>query len=242
MLDVEKLCAGYGEVPVLDGVDLSVGPGETVVVIGPNGHGKSTGVRVVSGLLAATSGRVRFDGHDITGLRAEAIVRRGVRHIPQGDLLFGDMSVLENLLMGGFLSTSARDRDERLARVFEFFPKLGERKDQRARTLSGGERRMLAIGRGLTAEARLLIIDEPSLGLAPVIVDEVYARIAEIARSGVAILLVEETFGHVQDIADRVCLMETGRVIRQGSAADLMADPAVMHTYLGIDLGPEGVR
>ncbi|AXI81710.1 ABC transporter ATP-binding protein [Peterkaempfera bronchialis] len=242
MLRVEKLCAGYGEVPVLDGVDLSVDRGETVVVVGPNGHGKTTLVRAVSGLVVPTSGRITFEGADITGRRAEVIARLGIRHIPQGDLLFPDMSVLENLLMGGFLCPSRQDRDQRLARVFEIFPKLYQRREQRSRTLSGGERRMLAIGRGLMAEARLLIIDEPSLGLAPVIVDEVYARIGRIAESGIAILLVEENFGHIKDLADRVCLVETGRIIREGSTAELMSDQALVRTYLGVETGQEDVR
>lgn len=237
MLRVEGLCAGYGDVPVLDGVDLEVAAGETVVLVGPNGHGKTTVVRSVSGLIRPTAGRVLLDGTDITGRRPEQIAALGVRHVPQGDLVFPDMTVRENLLMGGFLCRSRKEREQRLGSVLETFPALAERQPQRCRTLSGGERRMLAIGRGLMADGRLLVLDEPSLGLAPVIVADLYARIAEIAESGVTLLLVEENFEHVQDIADRVYLIETGTVVRHGDVGELMRDPTVRATFLG---GTEG--
>ncbi|HXF35558.1 MAG TPA: ABC transporter ATP-binding protein [Actinomycetota bacterium] len=233
MLEVRGLRAGYGDTPVLHGIDLDVADGELVVVIGPNGHGKTTLLRTVSGLVRPTAGTVALDGRRIDGWAPEAIARAGMVHVPQGDLPFGDMTVEENLLMGAFLPSAWRDRAERLARVFELFPLLAERRSQRARTLSGGERRMLALGRGLMSEARMLMIDEPSLGLAPVVVSEVYRRIDRIVATGMTLLLVEENFSHVRDLEARVLLLESGRIVRQGRVAELLADPAVMTTYLG---------
>ncbi len=234
MLEVRGLRAGYGGSVVIDGIDLDVAAGEFVVVIGPNGHGKTTLLRAISGLLPARSGTVAFKGEDITGQRTEAIVGRGLVQIPQGDLLFPDMSVQENLLLGAFTLGRGGGRADRLAEVYEIFPRLAERNGQRARTLSGGERRMLALGRGLMARAELLMIDEPSLGLAPVLVDEVYERISRIAASGVTVLLVEENFAHVREVADRVVLIENGSVVLVGSVDEVLENPAVTATYLGV--------
>lgn len=234
MLEVRGLRAGYGGSVVIDGIDLDVAAGEFVVVIGPNGHGKTTLLRAISGLLPARSGAVAFKGEDITGQRTEAIVGRGLVQIPQGDLLFPDMSVQENLLLGAFTLGRGGGRADRLAEVYEIFPRLAERNGQRARTLSGGERRMLALGRGLMARAELLMIDEPSLGLAPVLVDEVYERISRIAASGVTVLLVEENFAHVREVADRVVLIENGSVVLAGSVDEVLENPAVTATYLGV--------
>jgi branched-chain amino acid transport system ATP-binding protein len=234
MLQVNELRCGYGPTSVIDGMDLEVPEGGFVVVIGPNGHGKTTLLRAISGLLPARSGTIRFRGDDITGQRPESIVKRGLVHIPQGDLLFTDMTVEENLLLGGFSHPERRTRSSRLAEVFDLFPRLAERKSQRARTLSGGERRMLALGRGLMSHAEMLMIDEPSLGLAPVLVDEVYNRIATIARGGRTILLVEENFAHVKELADTVVLMENGTVVKRGSVEEVLNDRAVVETYLGI--------
>lgn len=233
MLEVRGLRAAYGETPVLYGVDLDVAGGELVVVIGPNGHGKTTLLRAVSGLLPPTAGTVTFAGERIDGRPPEAIARAGLVHVPQGDLPFGDMTVEENLLMGAFLPAAWRERRERLERVYDLFPLLAERRTQRARTLSGGERRMLALGRGLMGDARMLMIDEPSLGLAPVVVNEVYRRIARIVETGITMLLVEENFSHVQGFDARVLLLESGRIVREGRVAELLADEAVMATYLG---------
>ncbi len=234
MLQVNDLRCGYGPTSVIDGMDLEVPEGGFVVVIGPNGHGKTTLLRAISGLLPARGGTIRFRGEDITGQSPEKIVKRGLVHIPQGDLLFTDMTVEENLVLGGFSHPERRTRNSRLAEVFELFPRLAERKSQRARTLSGGERRMLALGRGLMSHAELLMIDEPSLGLAPVLVDEVYNRIATIARGGRTILLVEENFAHVKELADTVVLMENGTVVKRGSVEEVLNDRAVVETYLGI--------
>jgi branched-chain amino acid transport system ATP-binding protein len=233
MLEVRNLHAAYGQTRVLDGVDLSVGDGEFAIVIGPNGHGKTTLLRTISGLMAPTAGEISFAGKRIDGAHPEAIANRGLVHIPQGDLPFGDMTVEENLLLGAFPSDAWAGRASRLEGVYEIFPALTERRSQRARTLSGGERRMLALGRGLMREARMLMIDEPSLGLAPVIVSEVYRHIEQIASSGVTLLLVEENFSHAQEFDARVLLLESGRIVREGSVSELLADEIVMETYLG---------
>ena len=234
MLEVRGLRCGYGQSIVLDGFDLDVPDGSFVVVIGPNGHGKSTLLRAISGLLPLRGGTVAFKGEQINGMRTESIVRRGLVHIPQGDLLFTDMSVEENLLLGSFTHPDRSARGERLDEVYGLFPRLSERKSQRARTLSGGERRMLALGRGLMTRADLLMIDEPSLGLAPVLVDEVYARIATIARGGQTVLLVEENFAHIRDLADVIVLVENGSVVKRGTVDEVLNDEAVVQTYLGV--------
>lgn len=236
MLTVTGLQAGYGQTRVLTGIDLHVETGEFVVVIGPNGHGKTTMLRAISGLIPVRAGTVEFKGERLDRLRAESIVAHGITHIPQGDLLFSDMTVEENLLMGAFRSFSTRT--DRLAMVYEIFPRLAERRAQRARTLSGGERRMVALGRGLMSQADLLMIDEPSLGLAPVLVEEVYERIAEISRTGVTVLLVEENIAYVRDVADRMYLVESGAVVLEGTPAQVLGNESVVATYLGV--GQEG--
>ncbi|MDH6197382.1 branched-chain amino acid transport system ATP-binding protein [Mycobacterium frederiksbergense] len=236
LLEITGLHAGYDATPVVHGVDLQVREGQFAVLIGPNGHGKSTILRAASGLIAPTKGTITLAGQDITRLRPETIAARGLVHIPQGDLLFGDMTVLENLTLGAFLRKGGRaERAQLLERVYDIFPRLAERSGQRARTLSGGERRMVAIGRGLMADARILMIDEPSLGLAPVLVDEVYRKIAEIHGSGLTILLVEENFSRVRDLADRLTLIENGAVRATGTVTQVLSDPAVAATYLGVD-------
>ena len=234
MLEVQGLGTGYGPSQVLFDCSLDVPEGKVVVVIGPNGHGKSTLLRAISGLLPAWTGTVRLQGIDVTGVPAQGLVRHGLVHIPQGDLLFPDMTVEENLLLGAYPAGAWRARQARRHDVFALFPRLEERRGQRARTLSGGERRMLALGRGLMADARLLMIDEPSLGLAPVLVDEVYAKLREIRQRGLTLLLVEENFSHVTGLADHVYLLESGRIVREGPVEALLADPAVMSTYLGV--------
>lgn len=234
LLAVSGLSAGYGSATVVHDVDLAVGDGETVVLIGPNGHGKTTVLRAVTGLVAPRAGEVVFAGARIDGMSAEAITERGVIHVPQGDHLFASLTVEENLVMGAFPRAAWRERSAALKRIFELFPVLEERRAQRTRTLSGGERRQVAIGRGLMRRPRLLIVDEPSLGLAPVIVQTVYEAIGRIAREGAtALLLVEENFRHVEHLADRVCLLEMGRIVRAGSPGELADDPAVADAYLG---------
>jgi branched-chain amino acid transport system ATP-binding protein len=234
VLSVRGLSAGYGESDVIHDVDLEVRAGETVVVVGPNGHGKTTLLRAVSGLIDASAGEIALEGDPLDGVRAEARSERGLIHIPQGDHLFADLTIEENLLMGAFPSAAWKGRHQELDRVFDLFPVLRERRSQRCRTLSGGERRMVAVGRGLMRSPRLLMLDEPSLGLAPVIVETVYATIARIAEQDISILLVEENFTHIEDLADRVCVMEMGRIVRSGSAAEIAADATIAHSYLGV--------
>ena len=232
MLEVSGLTAGYGAATVLHDVSISVEEGKFVVVTGPNGHGKTTLLRVLSGLLPAERGEIAFQGERINGRSAASIVARGLVHIPQGDLLFVDLTVEQNLYMGAYLREAWRGRRERIRRVYELFPRLEERRTQQARTLSGGERRMLGIGRGLMSNARMLMVDEPALGLAPVLVQEVYATLDRIARSEATVLLVEETLANAKDIADYVYLMDTGRIVHQGTMAEFGED--VLHsTYLG---------
>ena len=234
MLRIDQVVAGYGATTVVQGMSLHVESGSCAVLVGPNGHGKTTLLRAISGLLKVRSGSITFDGEDITRTRAEKIVERGLIHIPQGDLVFPDMTVGENLILGAFTRSASKRAKQRLEEIYEIFPRLKERENQRSRTLSGGERRMLALGRGLMGDAKLLMIDEPSLGLAPVIVDEVYRQIRRITESGLTVLLVEENFRRAQELADRIHLIENGVVVRSGGADDVLDEDAVRETYLGV--------
>jgi len=233
MLSVAGVSAGYGKVRVLSDVGLEVEQGRLVVVTGPNGHGKTTLLRVLSGLVPAWNGTATLDGATLLGVTPATVVAQGLVHIPQGDLLFQDLSVEQNLLMGAFLKDAWSRRHESLERVFTLFPKLKERRGQQARTLSGGERRMCAIGRGLMGRAKLLMVDEPALGLAPVVVQEVYATLRQIARDEATVLLVEEKFENIEGIADYVYLMENGCIVLEGTVADLMSDERLRSVYLG---------
>jgi branched-chain amino acid transport system ATP-binding protein len=233
MLKVTDLHAGYSGSEVLHSVSLRVEESEAVVILGPNGHGKTTLLRAISGLIRPTAGTVELDGKDISSLPAEQIVAAGVIHIPQGDLIFPEMTVMENLLMGAYRSAAWQERNQKLERVFQLFPTLRERKGQLGRSLSGGERRMLALGRGLMGRARILMIDEPSLGLAPLIIENLYATIKEINRSGLAVLLVDENADHIAGLARRVYLLESGVLVREGSADDMLRDEALLAAYLG---------
>ena len=233
MLEVRDLHAGYGGSEVLHGVSLRLGDGECVVVLGPNGHGKTTFLRAVSGLVSLAAGSVELDGELISDRRPDEIAAAGVVHIPQGDMLFPEMTVYENLIMGAYVKRAWRERQRKLVRVYELFPWLSERRDQLARSLSGGERRMLAIARGLMADARVLLIDEPSLGLAPVITEQIYASIRGIKESGLPILLADENANDHQGHADRVYLLETGVFVREAPADRLLADEALLAAYLG---------
>jgi len=233
VLSVSNLSAGYGGSTVLHSISLRVDDGETVVVLGPNGHGKTTLLRAISGLIRPTAGTIEFDGVDTTYLATDAIVGAGIVHIPQGDLPFPEMTVLENLLVGAYRSEAWSERKERLERVFQLFPRLAERQKQLARSVSGGERRMLALGRGLMSKARLLLIDEPSLGLAPLVIEQVYATIHEIKSSGLSIMLMDENADHIGGLADRMYLLEAGVLVREGPTAELLRDEALLAAYLG---------
>lgn len=232
-LVIDGLVTGYDARNVLTGVSLSLSPGELVTVVGPNGHGKSTLLRAISGLLAVRKGSISLNGRIISGLPAHRVAASGVIHVPQGDLLFSGMSVLENLLMGAYLDSDKAAVAHRLDEVFTLLPKLSERRAQFAASLSGGERRMVGIGRGLMMKGAVMLIDEPSLGLAPIIIEQIYEVIARLKQSGRTILLVEENPARVADIADRIHLLDNGAFVWSGEPHVLLERDELMATYLG---------
>ncbi|WP_288586957.1 ABC transporter ATP-binding protein [uncultured Methylobacterium sp.] len=233
MLEVSGLRAGYGATEVLRGLDLCVQPGEIVAVLGANGVGKTTLNKVLSGVVSARTGTIRFDGQAITNASASAIVEAGLIHVPEGRKIFPNLSVRENLVLGSYRRGRAR-RAENVERVFSTFPRLRERAAQAAGTLSGGEQQMLAIGRGLMAEPRLLILDEPSLGLSPLLVEEMFTLVRTLNQEGLPIMLVEQNVVQSLDLATRAYILENGTVALEGEAAALAADPALRRTYLGL--------
>jgi len=233
LLQVEKLSAGYGMTPVLFEVDLELSPGELVALIGANGAGKSTLLGALSGLVKISRGNVRFADRPVTGLRPEAIVANGLLHVPQGRRLFGSMTVERNLLLGAYRRHDRQVRQD-LQRILGYFPALGDKLDREAATLSGGEQQMVAIGRGLMGRPKLLMIDEPSLGLAPNVVDRVMEVVKTINQDGTAVLLVEQDVVLALEIADRGYVLENGRIVMSGPASDLRRDPAIRKAYLGV--------
>lgn len=232
-LEIETVSSGYQGRTVLHAVDLAVGEGELTAIIGPNGHGKSTLLKTISGLVPPSAGTIRRRGARIDGLRPDEIVERGIIHVPQGDLLFSAMTVHENLLMGAYRKAASGDLERRLDFVFSLLPRLKERRHQIAGTLSGGERRMCGIGRGLMAGGDILMLDEPSLGLAPIVIDQIYEVIFGLRRQGLTILLVEENAQRIAEDADRIHLLDNGRFAWSGIGAELMARPEIIETYLG---------
>lgn len=233
LLAVQGLRAGYGETEVLRGIELDVGAGEIVAVLGSNGVGKSTLNRAVSGVVRARAGTIRFDGRQIERDTPAAIVARGLIHVPEGRRVFPNLTVRENLDLGSY-RRGAANRAHNRERVFEIFPRLAGRQSQRADTLSGGEQQMLAIGRGLMAEPRLIILDEPSLGLSPRLVEELFALIARIHADGVAVLLVEQNVVQSLELASRAYILAEGQFVMSGPAADIGADPELKRAYLGL--------
>jgi branched-chain amino acid transport system ATP-binding protein len=233
MLKVSDLNAGYEGSEVLHSLSLHVEENESVIVLGPNGHGKTTLLRAISGLIRPTSGVVEFDGQVISNQRASEVVAAGLIHIPQGDLPFPELTVMENLLMGAYRPEAWRERKDKLVQVFDLFPVLAERPNQLARSLSGGERRMLALGRGLMSKAKLLMIDEPSLGLAPFLIEDVYETIRNIRKTGLSILLADENADHIEGLADRVYLLESGTLVKEGTVEGMLQDEALLAAYLG---------
>ncbi|MFO1198647.1 MAG: ABC transporter ATP-binding protein [Burkholderiaceae bacterium] len=233
LLEVRALRGGYGRVEVLRGVNLDVGEGEIVALLGSNGAGKTTLNNTVSGVIAPFAGEVRFDGRDVTRARCRRVVEAGLIQVPEGRRVFPNLTVLENLELGAY--ARARERRARnLQRVFDVFPRLAERRTQKAGTMSGGEQQMLAIGRGMMAEPRLLILDEPSLGLSPLLVEELFALIGRLNRDGLAILLVEQNVAQSLEIANRAYVLENGTVRFDGTPAALLASDALRRAYLGI--------
>ena len=233
LLAVSGLVAGYGGVDVLRGLDMVVGGGEIVAVLGSNGVGKTTLNKALSGVLRPRAGTIRFDGREIQHAAPPDIVAAGLIHVPEGRKIFPDMSVRENLELGSYRRATANRRSN-LERVFDIFPRLRERVSQRAGTLSGGEQQMLAIGRGLMAEPRLLILDEPSLGLSPLLVEEMFALVRQLNAAGLSILLVEQNVVQSLDLAHRAYVLENGAFVLSGTGAELAGNPELEKTYLGL--------
>ncbi len=233
MLEVRQLHAGYGSVEILRGIDLEVGAGEIVAVLGSNGVGKSTLNNNISALYRPFGGSIRFQGEEIAGLSSSEVVKRGLIHVPEGRRIFPNLNVRENLELGS-LVRGKNNRAQNMERVVGIFPRLRERFDQLAGTLSGGEQQMLAIGRGLMSEPVLLIMDEPSLGLSPLLVEQMFELIVRINQEGLPILLMEQNAVQTLAIAHRAYIIENGRVAMQGQAAELARDPELRKNYLGL--------
>jgi branched-chain amino acid transport system ATP-binding protein len=233
MLEVRQLHAGYGSVEILRGIDLDVGAGEIVAVLGSNGVGKSTLNNNISALYRPFAGSIRFQGEEVTGLSSSEVVKRGLIHVPEGRRIFPNLNVRENLELGS-LVRGKNNRAQNMERVVGIFPRLRERFDQMAGTLSGGEQQMLAIGRGLMSEPVLLIMDEPSLGLSPLLVEQMFELIVRINREGLPILLMEQNAVQTLAIAHRAYIIENGRIAMQGQAGELARDPELRKNYLGL--------
>lgn len=234
MLRIDSLDHDYAGTPTLFNVSLKVREGEVVGLFGSNGAGKTTLLKLVSGLERPASGTVSFDGRDITRLPCHEIVQMGIAHSPEGRRLFGDLTVLENLVLGAASAEARSAKDESLNQVFELFPVLSDRRKQRAGSMSGGEQQMCAIGRALMARPRLLMLDEPSLGLAPLITSSVFDALHVIRESGVTILLVEQNVAKALQLVDRGYVLERGKIVMQGTAEQLVNDPKLREAYLGI--------
>jgi branched-chain amino acid transport system ATP-binding protein len=233
LIRIDGLTAGYGSTPVIHDLNLTIEEGTLCAIVGPNGHGKTTLMKTISGLIKVFQGSVTFAGHDITHERVDRIVARGIVHVPQGDLVYPQMTVRDNLLMGGYLEGGSSQLEKRLGTVFELFPKLEERQKQHANSLSGGERRMLGIGRGLMTNGRVVMIDEPSLGLAPIVIEQIYKVINLLMSEGKTIIIVEENVTRVTDLAKEIFLLDTGRFVWNGAPDDLMKNRELLKTYLG---------
>ena len=229
MLEVKKLCAGYGRIQVLWDIDLAIGENEIVALVGPNGSGKTTLLRAITGMIPVKSGSVDFLGESIKGQSIEEIVSRGIAHVPEGRRLFPGLTVRENLILGAW-----RTKETSVDHVVDLFPRLGERLNQIAGSMSGGEQQMCAIARGLMSKPNLIVIDELSLGLAPVVVDEIIQALPSIAESGTSILMVDQDVDAALTIATNAYVLEAGHCVLSGKASDLLADPRVQESYLGV--------
>ena len=233
MLNLDKINVYYGAIHAIKDISIEVNEGEIVTLIGANGAGKSTTLRTISGLLKPKTGTVKFEGQDIAGLPAQGIVSLGISQVPEGRRVFANMTVMENLELGAYLRSDKKEIKEDLKSVFERFPRLAERRGQLSGTLSGGEQQMLAMGRALMSRPRLLLLDEPSMGLAPLFVKEIFSIIKEINASGTTVLLVEQNANMALSIAHKAYVLETGRIILSGDAKELAASEEVRKAYLG---------
>jgi branched-chain amino acid transport system ATP-binding protein len=233
LLQAQGLTAGYGKMPILHDVSLAVRVGEMVSIIGPNGAGKSTALKSMVGFVKVSTGRVFFDGQEITGLRPDQVLPRGLAYVPQGRIVFPQMTVLENLEMGGYIERDGRRLREAQEQVFSLFPILGERQRQKAGTMSGGEQQMVAIARALMTRPKLILLDEPSLGLSPKFVSLIFERLMAMKQSGYTLVVVEQNAAKALAVADRGYVLELGRNRFEGTGAALLADPEVKRLYLG---------
>ncbi|RKT18497.1 amino acid/amide ABC transporter ATP-binding protein 2 (HAAT family) [Streptomyces sp. 1114.5] len=235
LLEVEDLRVAYGKIEAVKGISFTVNQGEVTTLIGTNGAGKTTTLRTLSGLLKPTAGRITFDGQDLSTVPAHKIVALGLAHSPEGRHIFPRMTIEENLLLGAFLRTDAAGITADVERAYSLFPILGERRKQAAGTLSGGEQQMLAMGRALMSQPKLLMLDEPSMGLSPLMMQKIMATIIELKASGTTILLVEQNAQAALSLSDQGYVMETGRIVLSGTGADLLHDESVRKAYLGED-------
>lgn len=233
MLEVVNLEVSYGAIKALKGISFKVKPGEIVTLIGANGAGKTTTLRTISGLIKPTNGRIYFKGHDITNLDAHRIVELGISHVPEGRRVFATLTVMENLELAAWTIKDRKLRNERFEMVFEIFPRLKERRKQLAGTLSGGEQQMLSVARALTIGGDIMLLDEPSMGLAPILVDEIFDILQKINKQGTTILLVEQNARKALNLADYAYVLEVGTIALEGDAKQLLEDPRVKEAYLG---------
>lgn len=233
LLEVHDIEVYYGMIQALKGVNFQVNEGEVIALIGANGAGKTTTLQTITGLLKAKKGNIVFDGQDITRVPAHKIVSMGMAHVPEGRRVFANMSVLQNLRMGAYTRTDKQEIEESLQKVYKRFPRLQERQNQAAGTLSGGEQQMLAMGRALMSKPRIILMDEPSMGLSPIFVNEIFDIIKEVSESGTTVLLVEQNAKKALSIADRAYVLETGKIVLDGKAEDLLHDESVQKAYLG---------
>lgn len=233
MLSVKDLHVHYGVIEAIKGIDFEVNKGEVIALIGANGAGKTTTLHAISGLIQASKGTVTFEGKDITGVPGHKIVSMGMAHVPEGRRVFQELSVLQNLKMGAYTRKDKKEIEETLEMVYTRFPRLKERKNQLAGTLSGGEQQMLAMGRALMSHPSIILMDEPSMGLSPIFVNEIFDIIKEVSASGTTVLLVEQNAKKALSIADRAYVLETGKIVLEGNAKDLLNDDSIKKAYLG---------
>ena len=233
MLEVKDLKVYYGMIAAIKGISFHVEQGEIIALIGSNGAGKTTTLQTITGMLSAKAGQIFFEGKDITKVPGHEIVKMGMAHVPEGRRVFSELSVLENLRLGAYTRKDKIEVEESLNRIYQSFPRLAERKSQLAGTLSGGEQQMLAMGRALMSKPRIVLMDEPSMGLSPILVQEIFRIIEEISATGTTVLLVEQNANKALSIADRAYVLETGKIVLEGKAKELLKDEAIKKAYLG---------